>query len=132
MTGSHIDTQPTGGKFDGAYGVMAGLEAPPDGEHTLYSGTVRVRALVKYAEIFFGKEIRKVFSGKVQHNVEVQTPQAVHDLAKLSDEQLELAEKFHEIQQKRENEARQLEARGKRVEGSVDDAIDADFTEVEA
>jgi beta-ureidopropionase / N-carbamoyl-L-amino-acid hydrolase len=26
MTGSHIDTQPTGGKFDGAYGVLAGLE----------------------------------------------------------------------------------------------------------
>jgi beta-ureidopropionase / N-carbamoyl-L-amino-acid hydrolase len=26
MTGSHIDTQPTGGKFDGNYGVMAGLE----------------------------------------------------------------------------------------------------------
>lgn len=26
-TGSHLDTQPTGGKFDGAYGVMAGLEA---------------------------------------------------------------------------------------------------------
>ena len=26
MTGSHIDSQPTGGKFDGIYGVMAGLE----------------------------------------------------------------------------------------------------------
>lgn len=26
-TGSHLDTQPTGGKFDGAYGVLAGLEA---------------------------------------------------------------------------------------------------------
>jgi beta-ureidopropionase / N-carbamoyl-L-amino-acid hydrolase len=26
MTGSHIDTQPSGGKFDGNYGVMAGLE----------------------------------------------------------------------------------------------------------
>jgi N-carbamoyl-L-amino-acid hydrolase len=26
MTGSHLDTQPTGGKFDGAYGVMAGIE----------------------------------------------------------------------------------------------------------
>jgi beta-ureidopropionase / N-carbamoyl-L-amino-acid hydrolase len=26
MTGSHLDSQPTGGKFDGAYGVMAGLE----------------------------------------------------------------------------------------------------------
>src|SRR6201987_3763403 len=26
MTGSHLDTQPTGGKFDGAYGGMAALE----------------------------------------------------------------------------------------------------------
>ena len=26
VTGSHLDTQPTGGKFDGAYGVMAALE----------------------------------------------------------------------------------------------------------
>lgn len=26
LTGSHLDSQPTGGKFDGAYGVMAALE----------------------------------------------------------------------------------------------------------
>ncbi|NGM85975.1 Zn-dependent hydrolase [Parapusillimonas sp. SGNA-6] len=26
MTGSHIDTQPTGGKFDGNFGVLSGLE----------------------------------------------------------------------------------------------------------
>jgi len=26
ITGSHIDTQPTGGKFDGNYGVLAGIE----------------------------------------------------------------------------------------------------------
>ncbi len=26
MMGSHVDTQPTGGKFDGNYGVLAGLE----------------------------------------------------------------------------------------------------------
>ncbi|MEM9259472.1 MAG: hydantoinase/carbamoylase family amidase, partial [Bacteroidota bacterium] len=26
MIGSHLDSQPTGGKFDGAYGVLAGLE----------------------------------------------------------------------------------------------------------
>src|SRR5436309_3095416 len=26
VAGSHLDTQPTGGRFDGAYGVMAGLE----------------------------------------------------------------------------------------------------------
>jgi N-carbamoyl-L-amino-acid hydrolase len=27
LIGSHLDSQPTGGKFDGAYGVLAGLEA---------------------------------------------------------------------------------------------------------
>ena len=27
LTGSHLDSQPTGGKFDGAYGVIAGFEA---------------------------------------------------------------------------------------------------------
>lgn len=27
MTGSHLDTQPTGGRFDGIYGVLAGFEA---------------------------------------------------------------------------------------------------------
>ena len=26
LTGSHIDTQPTGGRFDGSFGVLAGLE----------------------------------------------------------------------------------------------------------
>ena len=26
ITGSHLDTQPTGGRFDGVYGVLAGLE----------------------------------------------------------------------------------------------------------
>jgi len=26
VTGSHLDTQPTGGKFDGIFGVLAGLE----------------------------------------------------------------------------------------------------------
>ncbi len=25
-TGSHLDTQPTGGRFDGVYGVLAGVE----------------------------------------------------------------------------------------------------------
>lgn len=27
LTGSHIDSQPTGGRFDGIYGVLAGIEA---------------------------------------------------------------------------------------------------------
>ena len=27
LVGSHIDTQPTGGKFDGAFGVLAALES---------------------------------------------------------------------------------------------------------
>lgn len=37
LVGSHLDTQPTGGKFDGPYGVLAGLEIL----HALHeSGTV--------------------------------------------------------------------------------------------
>lgn len=27
MTGSHVDSQPLGGRYDGIYGVLAGLEA---------------------------------------------------------------------------------------------------------
>lgn len=39
-TGSHIDTQPSGGKFDGNYGVMAGLEVV----RTLNDHGIRTRA----------------------------------------------------------------------------------------
>jgi N-carbamoyl-L-amino-acid hydrolase len=39
-TGSHIDTQPTGGKFDGNYGVLAGLEVL----RTLNDHGIRTRA----------------------------------------------------------------------------------------
>ena len=45
MTGSHIDTQPTGGKFDGNYGVMAGLEVV----RTLNDSGVRTRAPIEVA-----------------------------------------------------------------------------------
>jgi N-carbamoyl-L-amino-acid hydrolase len=38
--GSHLDSQPSGGKFDGAYGVMAGLEVL----RTLEDARVRTRA----------------------------------------------------------------------------------------
>ena len=40
VTGSHIDTQPTGGKFDGNYGVLAGLEVL----QTLSDAGIRTRA----------------------------------------------------------------------------------------
>jgi beta-ureidopropionase / N-carbamoyl-L-amino-acid hydrolase len=39
-TGSHIDTQPTGGKFDGNYGVLAGLEVL----HTLNDAAITTLA----------------------------------------------------------------------------------------
>ena len=42
-TGSHIDTQPSGGKFDGNYGVLAGLEVL----HTLNDAAVRTRAALE-------------------------------------------------------------------------------------
>ncbi len=40
-TGSHTDTQPTGGKFDGDYGVMAGLEVVRTLNATRRSATPR-------------------------------------------------------------------------------------------
>jgi N-carbamoyl-L-amino-acid hydrolase len=45
VMGSHLDSQPTGGKFDGAYGVMAGLEVV----RTLNDLGVRTRAPVEVA-----------------------------------------------------------------------------------
>ncbi len=43
--GSHLDSQPSGGKFDGAYGVMAGLEVV----RTLNDAGVRTRAPIEVA-----------------------------------------------------------------------------------
>lgn len=40
MTGSHLDTQPLGGKFDGIYGVLAGLEVT----RTLNDAGLRTKA----------------------------------------------------------------------------------------
>jgi N-carbamoyl-L-amino-acid hydrolase len=44
-TGSHLDSQPTGGKFDGAYGVLAGLEVL----RTLHEHGVETEAPVEVA-----------------------------------------------------------------------------------
>ncbi|UGQ47277.1 Zn-dependent hydrolase [Massilia endophytica] len=45
MTGSHIDTQPTGGKFDGNYGVLAGLEVV----RTLNDRGIKTKAPIEVA-----------------------------------------------------------------------------------
>jgi len=45
VTGSHIDTQPTGGKFDGNYGVLAGLEVV----RTLNDNNIRTVAPIEVA-----------------------------------------------------------------------------------
>ena len=45
MTGSHIDTQPTGGKFDGNYGVLAGIEVI----RTLNERGIRTEAPIEVA-----------------------------------------------------------------------------------
>ena len=42
LTGSHLDSQPTGGKFDGVFGVLAGLEAV---QVIIESGTRLVRPI---------------------------------------------------------------------------------------
>ena len=43
--GSHLDSQPSGGKFDGAYGVMAGLEVV----RSLNDAGIRTRAPIEVA-----------------------------------------------------------------------------------
>jgi N-carbamoyl-L-amino-acid hydrolase len=45
MMGSHLDSQPSGGKFDGAYGVMAGLEVV----RTFADAGLKTRAPVEVA-----------------------------------------------------------------------------------
>ncbi len=45
MCGSHIDTQPTGGKFDGNYGVLAGLEVV----RTLNERNIKTEAPIEVA-----------------------------------------------------------------------------------
>ncbi len=45
VTGSHVDTQPTGGKFDGNYGVLAGLEVV----RTLNERGIRTEAPIEVA-----------------------------------------------------------------------------------
>ena len=45
MSGSHIDTQPTGGKFDGTYGVLAALEVV----RTLNDHQIRTEAPIEVA-----------------------------------------------------------------------------------
>src|SRR5687768_6863925 len=45
VAGSHIDTQPSGGKFDGAYGVLAGLEVV----RTLNDHAIRTEAPIEVA-----------------------------------------------------------------------------------
>lgn len=42
LTGSHLDSQPTGGKFDGVFGVLAGLEAV---QAIIESGTQLLRPI---------------------------------------------------------------------------------------
>ncbi len=46
MTGSHLDTQPTGGKFDGVYGVLAGLEVVRTLNDLAYETEVPVEIVV--------------------------------------------------------------------------------------
>ena len=45
VLGSHLDTQPTGGRFDGVYGVLGGLEAV----EALNDASLRTRAPVEVA-----------------------------------------------------------------------------------
>jgi N-carbamoyl-L-amino-acid hydrolase len=45
VTGSHLDTQPTGGKFDGVFGVLAGLEVL----RTLHENNIKTKAPFEFS-----------------------------------------------------------------------------------
>ncbi|MFT4923947.1 MAG: N-carbamoyl-L-amino-acid hydrolase [Phenylobacterium sp.] len=45
VTGSHLDTQPTGGKFDGVFGVLAGLEVL----RTLHDNNIQTNAPFEFS-----------------------------------------------------------------------------------
>ncbi len=45
VTGSHLDTQPTGGKFDGVFGVLAGLEVL----RTLHENDIQTNAPFEFS-----------------------------------------------------------------------------------
>ena len=56
ITGSHIDTQPTGGKFDGNYGVLAGIEVL----RTLHDHGIETEAPLEVA-VWTNEEARASF-----------------------------------------------------------------------
>jgi N-carbamoyl-L-amino-acid hydrolase len=55
MTGSHIDSQPLGGCFDGAYGVIAAIEAAADIRDRLLAAGATARANIAVA-VWMGEE----------------------------------------------------------------------------
>jgi hypothetical protein len=68
MTGSHMDSQPKGGRFDGIYGVMAGLEAL----EAMDAAGVRTRRPVDVVAWTneYGPNKTRVFSTTIGHNNE--------------------------------------------------------------
>jgi beta-ureidopropionase / N-carbamoyl-L-amino-acid hydrolase len=71
MTGSHLDSQPSGGKFDGAFGVLAGLEVI----RTLNDHGVETEAPVEVS-VWTNEEGSRFAPSMVASNVFV----GVHDL----------------------------------------------------
>ena len=84
MTGSHIDTQPTGGKFDGNYGVLAGMEVV----RTLDDHHIETEAPIEVA--FWTNEEGSRFvpvmmgSGVFAHAFSLETAYAATDVAGLT------------------------------------------------
>ncbi|MFQ5937556.1 MAG: hydantoinase/carbamoylase family amidase, partial [Acidiferrobacterales bacterium] len=64
LTGSHLDTQPLGGKFDGIYGVLAGLEVV----RMLNDAGIRTRAPIEVV-VWTDEEGVRFASGTVASGV---------------------------------------------------------------
>lgn len=100
---------------------IGGLMPAAGGE--FYTGPVKVRALIKLADIFYGKQISGKVTGDVKHHVEVTTPQVTHEMSKFSTDELEALDRFYALQSKREAKPAQLDG--------ADAITDAEFEEAQ-
>ncbi len=91
MTGSHLDTQPLGGKFDGIYGVLAGLEVM----RTLNDGNFNTRAPIE--TVVWTDEEGVRFSGTLASGVFAGVYELKDALAKTDREGITFGEALKEI-----------------------------------
>lgn len=79
LSGSHIDSQPTGGKFDGAYGVLAALEAV----HAMHDAGFKPRRSIEV--VAWNNEEGSRFAPGMMGSVLFRGHRAIEDMLAITD-----------------------------------------------